>query len=110
GRFAANVGVIRTIMGSVPGVTGDDVERDMLGSIREGVQDPSLGFRLPMIALRMPVTLLGAGRRSLRCRRDFGRWWSARVGREGLTGPGTPRDALAEAADRFRRALRLQGH
>ena len=38
-----------------------------------------LGFRLPMIALRMPAALLGAGRRSLRCRQDFGRWWSARV-------------------------------
>lgn len=110
GRFAANVGVVRTIMGSLPGVTGDDVERDMLGSIREGVRDPGLGFRLPMIALRMPGTLLGAGRRSSRCREDFGRWWAARVGRDGLTGPGTPRDALAEAADRFRAALRLQGH
>jgi pyruvate,water dikinase len=110
GRFAANVGVVRMIMGSLPGVTGDDVERDMLGSIREGVRDPDLGFRLPMIALRMPAALLGAGRRSLRCRQDFGRWWGARVGREGLIGPGTPREALAEAADRFRAALRLQGH
>lgn len=110
GRFAANVGVVRTIMGSLPGVSGDDVERDMLGSIRDGVQDGDLGFRLPMIALRMPGRLLGAGRRASRCRRNFGRWWSERVGREGLTGPGSPREALAEAADRFHAALRLQSH
>jgi pyruvate,water dikinase len=109
GRFAANVGVVRTIMGSLPGVSGDDVERDMLGSIRDGVQDGDLGFRLPMIALRMPGALLGARRGSLRCREDFGRWWATRVGRDGLTGPGTPKEALAEAADRFCAALRLQG-
>jgi pyruvate,water dikinase len=110
GRYATNVGVVRTQFSALPGVSGDDVERDMLGSIREGVDDESPGFRLPAIALRMPPRLLRAGRNARRCRDGYGRWWRSRTGRCGLTGPGTPTEALAEAADRFTDALRLQGH
>lgn len=108
GYFVANVGVVRAVMSGLPGVSGDDIERDMLGSVREGVQDTSFGWRLPSIAARMPVRLFGAGRTATRCREDYGRWWASRVDRSGLIGPGTPREALAEAAQRFYHALRLQ--
>jgi pyruvate,water dikinase len=110
GRYATNVGVIRTQFSALPGVSGDDVERDMLGSIREGVRDPDPGFRLPAIALRMPPKLLRAGHNSIRCRQSYGRWWSSRVDRGGLVGPGAARDTLHESAERFLAALRLQAH
>src|SRR5581483_7031519 len=47
GRIALNVSVLRAMMSGFPGVSGDDVERDIVGSVRPGVVDASYGWRGP---------------------------------------------------------------
>jgi pyruvate,water dikinase len=59
GRQVANVAVIRKVMGRLPNVDPDDVERDLLGSVREDLpKETGTRLRLPVIAARLPWVML----------------------------------------------------
>lgn len=107
GRYALNVGVLRNLMVGFPGVRGDDVERDILGAVREGVHDAGFGRRLHAVVWRAPARFLTTGRDSTRLCHGHRVWWGWRVG------PGgpliDPYRLLDEAVDRFGAAIRLQG-
>jgi pyruvate,water dikinase len=108
GYAAINVEVIRSIMGGLPGTNGDDVERDMLGSVREGVVDEGFGWRAPAVLAKAPGALLQLRRGPAGVRRAAGRWWSERVDTAGLRPGVDARTALREASDRFGAAIRWQ--
>lgn len=108
GHAAINVDVVRSMMGGLPGVTGDDVERDMLGSVRDGVVDEGFGWRVPSVLARAPLQLARIQSGPARFRADAGRWWSSRVNTAGLRTGVTARSALDEAMDRFGAAIRWQ--
>jgi pyruvate,water dikinase len=107
GRLAMNVDVFRILFSGLPGVSGDQVERDILGSARDGVVDHGYGRRLSAVLLKAPPSLAFNNRRALRFRTDVGQWWSDRVGPDGAH--GDPRTLLTEAVERWTTAMWLQG-
>lgn len=109
GRFAANVTVVRRIMSGLPGINGDDVERDMLGSVRDGVTDEPYPWRMAAVLTKAPRTLPLARRLAIRNRGEVQRWWSANVDRNGIVGGRDPRQLLDESIDRYRYSVRLHG-
>jgi pyruvate,water dikinase len=105
GRQAMNVDRARELAGLLPGMTGDDFERDLLGSVRSDAtptkSDPK---RLPFVAVKAPLALL---RERWAPRRSYSRqmaWWRATV----LAGQRADAGALlADSADRFSSAMRV---
>lgn len=109
GRQAANVGVLRAVLARFPGVTPDDVERDLLGSARPGIpQEPGAPARLPLIAVRLPYSMLTLDRKLRRMYAEHRQWWQRDVHgvTQGTTSPqGDPVQRLLEASDRFAAAM-----
>lgn len=108
GRCTINVGVIRNLMGGLPGITGDDIERDMLGAVRPGVVDTGYGWRLPAFLVKAPPRLLSAGRAPARCRLETARYWATMVDHRGLRAGAEPGAVLIGALERYFEAARLQ--
>lgn len=106
GRHALNVDYVRNFMGSIPGASPNDFERDICGTVRPGMPDErgSLG-RLPAILLRLPRAYGRTDKELRRLHEQTMAWWRAEV----LTGAGTgdPLDDLRAAGDRFRTAMSL---
>lgn len=109
GRLSINVSTLRAIMGGLPGTSGDDVERDILGSSREGVVDETFGWRIPALAARMPRYLLTNSRELAALRGEIERWWRSRVGPEGVRAGHEPLVVFEEALDWFCAAMHLHG-
>ncbi len=106
GRQVANVAVIRTVMGRLPGVSPDDVERDLLGSVRSGLpQEPGAGRRLPVIAVRLPWAMLRTTAlvRSMHTRNR--QWWRTDV--LGNASHTPPLQRLRASSGRFADAMNL---
>ncbi|WP_102141969.1 PEP-utilizing enzyme [Mycobacterium hubeiense] len=105
GRQAMNVDRARELAGLLPGMTGDDFERDLLGSVRpDATPTKSNPKRLPVVAVKTPLVLL----RSRSAARDaYTRqmsWWRATV----LAGDHTDAKALlADSAQRFSAVMRV---
>lgn len=105
GRQAMNVDRARELAGLLPGMTGDDFERDLLGSVRpNAIPTKSDPKRLPVVVVKAPLVLL---RERSAPRRVYSRqmnWWRAMV----LGGEWTdPKALLGDAADRFSAAMRV---
>lgn len=106
GRWALNAGVVRGIMGSLPGVSGDEIERDILGYLPEGGAADPAPWRAPVILAKAPRQLLRSGRDAELLYARQRAWWAGRVGPDGPLVP--PRELLGEAMACFGRAMRLQ--
>src|SRR5262249_30182652 len=94
GRLSINVNEVRKMMSGLPGIRGDDIERDMLGSVRTGVVDERYPGRTAAVAWRAPLTLARFGRAPRRGCEDNERWWAASVGRDGPRAGIDPRALL----------------
>lgn len=104
GRQAMNVDRARELAGLLPGMTGDDFERDLLGSVRADAtptrSDPT---RLPFVAVKAPLAAIRQRWAPQRAHDDQMTWWRAKV----LPGdPADPRGLLADSADRFTAVMR----
>lgn len=100
GRPALNVDAVRGIVVTLPGVSGDDFERDLCGSVRPDAP-PVKGkrSRLPIIAVKAPRALLNQGKVVHANYASTRAWWEAEVFGNGGTAP--PIDRLVAARDRF---------
>src|SRR5581483_854518 len=106
GRLAMNVDKLRTVLGTVPGSSADDFERDLIGRARpDAPVVPDSLRRLPFIAVRTPWSMLRQGPRLRRLHDDQLAWWQANV----LDPAGTPdpRALLRESDRRFQDSFRL---
>jgi pyruvate, water dikinase len=108
GRCTGNVTVVRKIFGSLPGVSGDEVERDLLGSSREGVADDPYPFRLPFVLARLSVIVLRRRREPARNHDANERWWRASVEGSRLRQGLDARTMLQESLARFEATLEYQ--
>lgn len=80
GRQAVNVDVLRAVLARLPGVAPDDVERDLLGSVRPGLPpEPRAVQRIPIIAAKLPMSALRLdSRHAALCESQY-RWWKEEV-------------------------------
>lgn len=104
GRPAINVDVVRATVASLPGVSGDDFERDLCGSVRADAPpvkgDPK---RIPVILAKAPRTLLREGKVIAAKHAENHAWWRREVFGNQTT--GTPVERIVAARDRFRDAF-----
>jgi phosphohistidine swiveling domain-containing protein len=108
GRIALNVSVLRAMMSGFPGVSGDDVERDIVGSVRPGVVDASYGWRGPAVVAKAGITLARSGKLAATVLAETSAWWSARFGPGGIVDGTPPRQALRETVAHFGDAIVAQ--
>ncbi|WAJ45317.1 PEP-utilizing enzyme [Mycobacterium sp. Aquia_216] len=108
GRLTGNVNVARQIFSALPGVTGDDVERDLLGSARDGVTDRHSWGRLPVLLVKLPLAM-ATGQRHVKSHqhRIRARWRDA-VDGDHLRRGSDPLRVASEAIEEFVSTLRLQ--
>jgi pyruvate,water dikinase len=76
GRQALNVDAIKKIMADLPGISPDDFERDLMGSVRpDAPQYQGSLRRLPVIMVKAPVALLRTGHRLRAAHDEVRGWW-----------------------------------
>jgi pyruvate,water dikinase len=103
GRAAMNVTHLRQIADLTPGTSGDAMEEQLLGSVREGVQSENSLRRLPFVLARFPVEAARLPPRLRRFYRDQHRWWSTAT----ASSPTSSLRLLAHSVDKFDAAMRI---
>lgn len=105
GRQAMNVDRARELAGLLPGMTGDDFERDLLGAVRPGAtptrSDPA---RLPIVAVKAPIVLAREHWQPRRSHDEQMRWWRATILGGNWSDPAV---LLADSVARFAAAMRV---
>jgi pyruvate,water dikinase len=104
GRQAMNVDRARELAGLLPGMDGDDFERDLLGSVRvDATPTKSDPMRLPFVAVKAPLAAIRQ-RWAPQCAHDEQMdWWRAEVL---PSDPADPRALLADSVHRFTTVMR----
>jgi pyruvate,water dikinase len=105
GRQAMNVDRARDLAGLLPGMTGDDFERDLLGAVRpDATPTRSDPRRLPVVAVKVPLALARQRSAPNRLYQRQMDWWRTTV----LSGhQSDPRSLLADSSRRFSAAMRV---
>ena len=105
GRPAMNLDRLRSLFDPIPGMTADDFERDVCGTVRAGLPPipRNVGQTLQVIG-RAPAGMVRAGRQVHRSAAEQRSWWERDV-HDGA-GLADPRRLLKESAGRFRQAFR----
>lgn len=104
GRAAMNVTHLRQIADLTPGTSGDAMEEQLLGSVRDGVPSQNSWSRLPFVLARFPLEAARLPLRLRRLHRDQHRWWSTETQR---SNPAPSLRLLAQSVDRFDAAMRV---
>ncbi len=108
GRLALSVDYMRTLSDRSPGTSGDDIERNILGSVRPGVVSTPQRSRYPVIVAKVPLLLRRLPGLIEANYADTARWWRESV--EMLDGTDDPSLALElwdEALRRFENVQRV---
>jgi pyruvate,water dikinase len=105
GRQAMNVDRARELAGLLPGTTGDDFERDLLGSVRaDATPTKSDPLRIPFVAVKAPLAAIRQRWAPQRAYDDQMDWWRSEV----LPGdPVDPSALLADSVRRFTQVMRV---
>jgi pyruvate, water dikinase len=105
GRQAMNVDRARELAGLLPGSSGDDFERDLLGSVRpDATPTKSDPTRIPFVAVKAPLAAMRQRWAPQRAHDDQMQWWRTEV----LPGnPEHPSDLLADSVRRFSQVMRV---
>jgi phosphohistidine swiveling domain-containing protein len=104
GRIALNVDAVRSTVVTLPGVSGDDFERDLCGSVRPDAP-PVKGkkSRIPVIAVKAPRTLLRQSKVMHANYAETRAWWEREVFGDAAT--AAPLGRLTEAQKRFEKVF-----
>lgn len=105
GRQAVNIDRVRWLMGSLPGSSGDDIERDLFGEVRPGIVDPPRKVSKLAMARGFPRSLRGHHDQVAQFRDQTHRWWRQRI--ENPSSGGSASKRLLEAQKQFEDAQHL---
>jgi phosphohistidine swiveling domain-containing protein len=79
GRYSVNVDLVRRLADSMPGTSGDAMERDLFGNPREGIPSQRSIRRYPIVAVKAPGAALGVVGRINREMPVSQRWWQRSI-------------------------------
>jgi len=80
GRLAINVDATRELIGRIPGVSANEFERDMLGSVRDGQPDEATARgRIPALLAKSPRTMATSTRKVREVHEANRAWWERDV-------------------------------
>jgi len=105
GRAAANLDTFRRLGDLTPGTSGDAIERQIFGTLRDGVESHPSRRRYPFVAARLPRAALALPNVLAGHRGAVEEFWRASV----LTPPADAAEArsrFADAAARFEGVMR----
>jgi phosphohistidine swiveling domain-containing protein len=105
GRPAANLNQFREMADRMPGSSGDSVEEQIFGQVRDGVENHPSFRRWPIAALKMPISIGRVRKRLRRERADQDGWWRATMASPISSGTEA-RAQFRDAASRFERVMR----
>ncbi len=104
GRQAVNIAVLREVVARLPGVSPDDVERDIFGAVRPGIpREPGAPLRIPFILVQFPASMLAIDRRIRRMHAEQTRWWRTAVYDRPASAEVTATESMARLAEGYRR-------
>ncbi len=104
GHAALNVTRLRQVADLTPGTSGDAMEHQLLGSVREEMPSHDSIRRLPFVLARFPVKAARVPAQLRRLHRDQHHWWTTST--SGLP-RCSARSLLAEAVAKFDAAMRI---
>lgn len=108
GRQALNVDAIRKTLADLPGVDGDDFERDLMGSVREDAPQYEGSLRrVPALVIKAPYAIATAGKRLRALHDEMYRKWLATVFNPNEVLVGEPVDRLVAAREDFERVFKV---
>jgi pyruvate,water dikinase len=106
GRAAGNLNTFRMLGDRMPGSSGDAVEEQIFGQVREGVRsEPDLS-RYPVVAVKLPWAAVRLDRRLRSACDPIPSWWRAAVAPGALSARPAAQAALRQAAVRFEQVMR----
>lgn len=101
GRQAFNVDALRATIAHLPGLSADDFERDLMGSVRENAPNfKGNPWRIPVIVVKAPWTLFRMKRRIRQRHDQLFAWWQDEVFASNHHGRD-PIERLIDARERF---------
>jgi pyruvate,water dikinase len=106
GRAAGNLNTFRMLGDRMPGSSGDAVEEQIFGQVREGVRSDPDRSRYPVVAAKLPWAAAMLCRRLETACRPIPGWWRAAVAPGALGSRPAAQAALGQAAAGFERVMR----
>lgn len=106
GRAAANLDTFRMLGDRMPGTSGDAIEEQIFGQVREGVESKSEYGRYPVVAAKMPWAMVHLRRRLARQTAPIERWWRESAFDLESQSEAAARAILQLAAERFEAVMR----
>jgi phosphohistidine swiveling domain-containing protein/DNA-binding transcriptional ArsR family regulator len=101
GRAAANLHMFRWIGDRMPGTSGDAIEEQIFGQVREGVRSERVLSRYPVVAAKMPLAALRLRGELARACAPVARFWQDALAPGALASPAVARRTLRQAHARF---------
>ena len=108
GRFAIQVEPFIAIGDRLPGTSGQDIARSLLGVVPDDIEYNPTKRRYPVIAWKLSRTFFGMPRRLEREPPRFHQWWQRSIGELSDADADRARGLLGEALREFLDALQLQ--
>jgi phosphohistidine swiveling domain-containing protein len=105
GRLAAKVSFLGDMGDRLPGTSGASVAEQILGALPEGFVSRPIRRRLPLVAVRLPVTATRAPKQVRRLRTNTDKWWQDQVASAPTLDLDQARALFAEAVQRFDDAM-----
>ncbi|WP_293040182.1 PEP-utilizing enzyme [Mycobacterium sp.] len=106
GRYSVNVDLVRRLADSMPGTSGDAMERDLFGNPREGIPSQRSLRRYPIVAVKAPGAALGVAGRINREMPVSQRWWQRSIAELKDADAATARAKLREGHDHMTAMMR----
>jgi phosphohistidine swiveling domain-containing protein len=106
GRYSVNVDLVRRLADSMPGTSGDAMERDLFGNPREGIPSQRSLRRYPIVAVKAPGAVLGLVGRLNREMPVSQRWWQRSIAELRDADPANARVKLVEGHDHMTAMMR----
>lgn len=106
GRYSVNVDLVRRLADSMPGTSGDAMERDLFGNPREGIPSQRELKRYPIVAVKAPGAALGVVGRINREMPISQQWWERSIAQLRNADAGIARVKLREGHDHMTAMMR----